>query len=91
MIKVICNTILWRLLPVSSQPAQKLRKFLQLYVWLKVSNLRQSPGRKKNYYPNPITLPAPPPFFFNLAFSLPTEPLSQEKRLLYTNNYVRIA
>lgn len=33
----------------------------------------------------------PPPLFFNLAFSLPTEPLSQEERLLYTNNYVRIA
>lgn len=71
MIKVICNTILWRLLPVSSQPAQKLRKFLQLYVGLKVSNLRQSPGRKKNYYPNPITLPAPPPPFFFLIWLFP--------------------
>ena len=71
MIKVICNTILWRLFPVSSQPAQKSRKFLQLYVGFKVANLRQSPGRKKNYYPNPITLPAPPPFFLISLFPYP--------------------
>lgn len=88
MIKVICNTIL----PVSSQPAQKLQKFLQLYVGLKVSNLRQSPGRKKKITIQTLLLyQLPPPFFFNLAFSLTTEPLSQEERLLYTNNYVRIA
>lgn len=73
MIKVICNTILWRLFPVSSQPAQKSRKFLQLYVGFKIANLRQSPGRKKNYYPNPITLPAPPPppFFLISLFPYP--------------------
>ena len=92
MIKVICNTILWRLLPVSSQPAQKLQKFLQLFVGLKVSNLRQSPGRKKQLLSKPYySTSSPPPFFFYLAFSLTTEPLSQEERLLYTNNYVRIA
>ena len=91
MIKVICNTILWRLFPVSSQPAQKSRKFLQLYVGFKVANLRQSPGRKKITIQTLLLYQLPPPFFFNLAFSLPTEPLSQEERLLYTNNYVRIA
>ena len=72
MIKVICNTILWRLLPVSSQPAQKLRKFLQLYVWLKVSNLRQSPGRKKKITIQTLLLyQLPPPFFLIWLFPYP--------------------
>lgn len=67
MIKVICNTILWRLFPVSSQPAQKSRKFLQLYVGFKVANLRQSPGRKKITIQTLLLYQLPPPPFFLIS------------------------
>lgn len=55
MIKVICNTILWRLFPVSSQPAQKSRKFRKFTPksWEKKKLL------SKPYY----STSSPPPFF----------------------------